>query len=224
MVSIDERRIWAILDEDTLMTAPIAVGRGSSLAYQGKRWTFETPRGARTVLRKDSLPVWIPPDWHYYEVARARGLVVQRLEVDRPSPLPDGRRLEVRSGVAGVIEEDSSFTPLPTDEEIVFDGLLFMPPIGTRNRRIEGELGRYRLDLGNGVMLHGTPHQSSIGEASTHGCIRLRDADIAWLYEFIPVGTRVYIYCRSARIVAERGARASAEPPAPRITSHFSER
>ena len=43
-------------------------------------------------------------------------------------------------------------------------------------------------------MLHGTPDQNSIGLAATHGCVRLRDEDIEWLYENVPVGTKVYIY------------------------------
>jgi L,D-transpeptidase YbiS len=30
--------------------------------------------------------------------------------------------------------------------------------------------------------------------AATHGCVRLRDDDIEWLYEHVPVGTKVYIY------------------------------
>jgi lipoprotein-anchoring transpeptidase ErfK/SrfK len=30
--------------------------------------------------------------------------------------------------------------------------------------------------------------------AATHGCVRLRDQDIEWLYENIPVGTKVYVY------------------------------
>ena len=83
---------------------------------------------------------------------------------------------------------------VPTEEEIVFDGTLFIPPVGTVNRRIEGELGRHALDTGNGILLHGTPHKESIGTAATHGCIRLDDDAILWLYEMVPVGARVYIY------------------------------
>jgi lipoprotein-anchoring transpeptidase ErfK/SrfK len=62
------------------------------------------------------------------------------------------------------------------------------------NRRIEGQLGHHMLDTGNGFLLHGTPYKASIGTAATHGCIRLRDEDIQWLYEMLPVGTKVYIY------------------------------
>jgi hypothetical protein len=108
--------------------------------------------------------------------------------------LADGGRLAVRDGTAGVLTADGAFAPLPTEDEILFGGVLFIPPLGTRNRQVAGELGRYRLALGDGVMLHGTPHTESIGQALTHGCIRLGDADIAWLYEHVPVGTTVYVY------------------------------
>ena len=154
---------------------------------------METPRGRRTVVAKDSLPVWVPPEWHYYEVARARRLLVRNLTVGRPTELGDGRRLEVRQSAVGIVGPDSAFTVLPPEEEIIFDGVLFIPPLGTANRRIPGELGAYRIDLGGGVLLHGTRDMTSVGQATTHGCIRLRDADIAWLYEFVPIGARVFI-------------------------------
>ena len=93
----------------------------------------------------------------------------------------------------GVLE-NGEFALLPTDEHIVFDNTLFIPPAGTKNRRVYGELGRFRLDLGEGYLLHGTPYKESIGMAATHGCVRLRDEDIEWLYDHVPVGTRVYIY------------------------------
>jgi hypothetical protein len=194
VISLLDRRLWAIIDADTLLDAPVGVASGLSLDYQGRRWTFATPRGRRTVIAKDSLPDWVPPDWHYYEVARAHGLVVRRLTTGRPVDLQDGRRLEVRDGAVGVVQADSIFTPLPPEDEIIYDGILFIPPLGSRNRRITGELGMYRIDLGGGYLLHGTPHLDSIGAAETHGCIRLGDAAIAWLYEFVRIGLPVYIY------------------------------
>jgi lipoprotein-anchoring transpeptidase ErfK/SrfK len=83
---------------------------------------------------------------------------------------------------------------LPDDEEIVFDGTLFVPPFGTANRRIAGELGRYKLDLGDGYLLHGTRDADSVGGASTHGCLRLRADNLELLYRGVPVGTDVYIF------------------------------
>lgn len=83
---------------------------------------------------------------------------------------------------------------VPASDEVIFGDTLFIPPLGAANRVVPGELGRFRLDLGDGYMLHGTPHTESIGTAATHGCIRLLDADIEHLYRHVPVGTPVYVY------------------------------
>jgi hypothetical protein len=180
---------------DTLHSATIAVASGTTLEYGGKTWTFKTPRGERRVLRKVTQPVWSPPDWLYAEVASAYGLKMQRLTAGSSVRLQYGYRLTVRNGVVGVVTPDTKeFTPLPVDEHIIFNSTLFIPPFGTHNRRVPGELGPFALDMGNGYLIHGTPDQTSIGKAVTHGCIRLADEDITWMYENVPVGTPVVIY------------------------------
>ena len=109
--------------------------------------------------------------------------------------LKDGTILTSRRDEVGVIRKGSkAFVPLRLDEHVVFDNTVFIPPSGTKHRSIPGELGKYRLDLGDGYLLHGTPYARSIGAAVTHGCVRLHDEDIEWLYENVPVGTKVYIY------------------------------
>ena len=192
-VSLEDRELAVLDGADTLLVAPIAIGMDTTLRYGSRTWTFDTPRGKRTVLRKNENPVWIPPDWHYAEVANRKGLKLAYLSANKPVSLGGGRKLAIRGGLAGVIE-NGRFTALPVDEEIVFGSTLFVPPTGSKNRRIEGELGRFRLDMGNGYMLHGTPHEDTIGDAATHGCIRLYDEDIEWLYQHVPVGTAVYVF------------------------------
>lgn len=192
-VSLENRELAVLDGADTLLVAPIAIGMDTTLRYGSRTWTFDTPRGKRTVLRKNENPVWIPPDWHYAEVANRKGLKLATLPANKPVALGGGRKLVMRGGLAGVVEQ-GVFTALPTDEEIVFGNTLYVPPTDSKNRRIEGELGRFRLDMGNGYMLHGTPHEDTIGDAATHGCIRLYDEDIEWLYQHVPVGTPVYIF------------------------------
>jgi L,D-transpeptidase catalytic domain len=195
VISLNDRQLWVLLGYDTLLVAPVAVSTDATLEYAGKTWRFETPRGLRAVLAKTENPVWIPPEWHYAEVASEHGLKLATLSAEKPTKLSDGSRLVVRDKEVGIVRADSDeYEPMRLDEEIVFDETLFIPPIGTLNRRIEGELGYHMLDTGNGFLLHGTPHKASIGTAATHGCIRLRDADIQWLYEMVPVSTPVYIY------------------------------
>lgn len=192
VVSTASRTLSLLEGSDTLYQVPVAVASGLTLVYGGRAWRFSTPRGERRVLRKVANPVWTPPDWHYAEAANDHGL--------RLAPLPSGgktisrgRRLEIRDRVVGIIDQGGTFRVLPTDEHIVFDGYLFIPPIGTLNRRLHGDLGRFALDLGHGYMIHGSSDEASIGAATTHGCIRLGAFDLAWFYENIPVGTRVVI-------------------------------
>jgi len=194
IVSLQDKRLWAIVGEDTVLNAPVATAKGTTLKYGNRAWTFRTPRGMRSVLRKEADPIWIPPDWLYAEVATEYNLRLRKIERGQPIKLSDGRSLVVRDTLVGVIGKDAHFYELPVDEHIVFDSTLFVPPTGTKNRRVEGELGKYRLDLGEGYLLHGTPYKESIGFAATHGCIRLRDEDIEWLYTYVPVGTKVYIF------------------------------
>jgi hypothetical protein len=193
VVSLQDRHLWAIVGQDTVLSAPAAVAKGTTLDFGKSEWKFITPRGIRTVLGKEADPIWQPPEWLYAETAKEYGLKLRNLNYGAPIKLADGRLLTIKEGVAGVIDH-GDFEELPTDEHIVFDNTLFVPPLGTKNRKVDGELGKYRLILGDGYLLHGTPDKESIGMAATHGCVRLRDEDIEWLYDHVPVGTKVYIY------------------------------
>jgi hypothetical protein len=194
VVSRFDRKLWVLVGNDTLRAAPAGIGTGATLVHGARVWRFETPRGRRVVRRKEAEPVWTPPDWHYVEVAREHGLVLRKLDRRRPQRLDDSATIEVRGDEVGVVDGKGVFWPLSTDEEIVFGDTLYAPPVGTVNRKIPGILGQHMLDMGDGYLLHGTPEKSSIGRAATHGCVRLRDEDVEWLYEMVPVGTPVFIY------------------------------
>jgi hypothetical protein len=194
VVSLFDRRVWVLNGTDTLRSAPAAVAMDSTLDYAGRRWKFDTPRGKRTVRGKSENPLWIPPDWHYAEVAKENHLALSKIPLKGVVKIANGRKLQVRNGEIGVIVPDSGWQALPLDEEVVFDDTLYMPPLGSKNRRIYGELGSYRLDLGEGYLIHGTPEESTVGDAVTHGCVRLKEEDISWLYANVPIGTSVYIF------------------------------
>lgn len=194
-ISVAVRQLWVInAAGDTLLTVSVSVGSGRTLTSDSRSWTFDTPTGETRVAVKQENPVWIPPDWHYVELAQQRELRLARLPLDTPVTLSGGRVLLVRNFRIGLLGTDSTFRLLEPGEEVVFDSTLFIPPFGTEQRRVAGILGKHRLVLANGMGLHGTPEAESIGRAVTHGCIRLRDDAIAWLYENVPIGTRVLIY------------------------------
>ena len=61
------------------------------------------------------------------------------------------------------------------------------------------------------IYIHGTNHEEEIGEPASHGCIRMRKADVAELFELVPVETEVMIAVpRGARRVAKKGEKSIA--------------
>jgi lipoprotein-anchoring transpeptidase ErfK/SrfK len=88
----------------------------------------------------------------------------------------------------------AELTPWPSDKDIVIGKVLYMPPLGTPYRAQRGVPGPYRLNLGGSIGLHGALDKESVGKAVTHGCMRLLDKDVTWLYRNVPIGTLVFIY------------------------------
>ncbi|MBA3882773.1 MAG: L,D-transpeptidase [Chthoniobacterales bacterium] len=43
------------------------------------------------------------------------------------------------------------------------------------------------------IYIHGTNHEELIGQQASHGCIRMKNKDVADLFEFVDVGTLVVI-------------------------------
>jgi L,D-transpeptidase ErfK/SrfK len=69
-----------------------------------------------------------------------------------------------------------------------------VPPPDSPLRKEKGTMGKYALDLGDRVMIHGTNDPKSIGRRVSHGCIRLPNDMLSLLWKEIEVGTEVYIY------------------------------
>ena len=68
-----------------------------------------------------------------------------------------------------------------------------IPPAYSPARYRRGILGDYALYLSDEIAIHGTEDESSVGRASSHGCLRMRNADIAIVFPLVQVGTRVEI-------------------------------
>ncbi len=58
----------------------------------------------------------------------------------------------------------------------------------------ENPLGTHAMYLGSTLYrIHGSPDADSVGEAESSGCFRMRNTDVADLYERVPVGTTVVV-------------------------------
>jgi len=190
IVSIYDRRLWLIgEDGDTLISARAGVGMGVAYGPRGiGRRDFSTPRGPRRVLAKEENPMWNPPDWHYEGLhPRVRQFPAGGVAIS------DGSRLVRRGDQMGLLR-DGEFEPLPREHPLVFDEVMYIPPFGTINRQVPEVLGAFKLDTGDGILIHGTNDPLAIGFPATHGCIRLDEEALAQLYSIVEIGTPVYIY------------------------------
>lgn len=70
------------------------------------------------------------------------------------------------------------------DEDLILTRILWLDGIDPENANTKA---RY-------VYIHGTNQESLIGQPASHGCIRMRNQEIAELFDLIPVGTPVRIF------------------------------
>jgi len=197
VVSITDHRLWYKRGDQILFTTRVATGSGKVLAKGGgNKWKFETPRGRLVVESKETEPTWVPPDWHFVEMAKKKSLGVVHLVRGQPIKLADGSNITVEGNEVVRKTADGQMVPFDVAEgrEIVANKNIVIPPFGTTQRKYSGVLGTNRLNMGDGYALHGTDVPSSIGTSVSHGCVRLRNEDIETLYQMVPVGTPVYIY------------------------------
>ncbi|MGI9077632.1 MAG: L,D-transpeptidase, partial [Gemmatimonadaceae bacterium] len=134
--------------------------------------------------------------WHFVELAKKRGLGVVKLTRDQAIPTADGSTITVQGNDVVKRSGDgrTAVFDVEEDREIIVGGNVIIPPFGTNQRKYAKVLGTHRLVLGDGYALHGTNKPESIGQAVSHGCIRLRNEDIEHLYGMVKIGTPVFIY------------------------------
>jgi L,D-transpeptidase YbiS len=67
-------------------------------------------------------------------------------------------------------------------------------PKNKDDRVVSGELGDYALGFGSGYFLHGTLYTRLLGRNVTHGCVRIGDEDLKFLFKSSSISTKIFIY------------------------------
>ena len=67
-------------------------------------------------------------------------------------------------------------------------------PKDPRERADANVMGDYALGIGNGYFIHGTLYKRLLGRNVSHGCVRLGDEDLEFLFKTATLGTKVIIY------------------------------
>lgn len=96
-------------------------------------------------------------------------------------------------GVRKVLNKQTAPVWTKPDWAYIEEGLP-VPPVNHPSRYDAYALGEYKLDLGNGYMVHGTLYQRLLGKPVTHGCVRMGDEDLEEVYKTMSAGSKVYIY------------------------------
>ena len=104
---------------------------------------------------------------------------------------PTGRFC-VAGKIGGDMPEDTIFVgrvplefgegPPPTEDHIM-SRILWLDGLDEHNANTRDRF----------IYIHGTKHEDKIGTAASHGCVRMRNADVIELFELVDEGTPVII-------------------------------
>ena len=73
--------------------------------------------------------------------------------------------------------------PLPPTQDLVLSRILWLDGLEGHNANTRDRF----------IYIHGTKHEDKIGQPDSHGCIRMRNADVIELFELVDVDTPVTI-------------------------------
>ena len=73
--------------------------------------------------------------------------------------------------------------PLPPTNDLILSRILWLDGLEPHNANTRDRF----------IYIHGTRHEDKIGRPDSHGCIRMRNADVIELFDLVEVGTPVKI-------------------------------
>jgi L,D-transpeptidase-like protein len=73
--------------------------------------------------------------------------------------------------------------PLPSTDDLVMSRILWLDGTDEHNANTRDRF----------IYIHGTKHEDKIGTPASHGCIRMRNADVVELFEMVDETTPVVI-------------------------------
>ncbi len=163
--------------------------RGTTLTIPQQLILPDTPREGIVINVAEMRLYYYPPDGSSVEVL--------------PIGIGQAGRETPRNWVTKVERKQEGPTWVPTANtrrEYAKEGktLPAMVPAGPEN-----PMGLYAIYIGRLYAIHGTNANFGIGLRVSQGCIRLRNDDIKYLFDTVPVGTRVQIIDRPVKYNTE---------------------
>ena len=182
---------------------------------QGLSNLLEANPGVDPFLPKSGTRLVIPQQLILPDTVR-EGIIVNAAEMRLYYYPPGGNTVEVLPigiGQAGRETPRNWVTAVERKQE----GPTWSPTLNTRRAyAAEGKtlpafvpagpdnpMGLYAIYIGRLYAIHGTNSNFGIGLRVSQGCIRLRNNDIKYLFDNVPVGTRVQLIDRPVKVTTE---------------------
>ncbi|MCL5634838.1 L,D-transpeptidase [Enterobacter vonholyi] len=182
---------------------------------QGLSNLLEANPGVDPFLPKSGTRLTIPQQLILPDTVR-EGIIVNAAEMRLYYYPPGGNTVEVLPigiGQAGRETPRNWVTAVERKQE----GPTWSPTLNTRRAyAAEGKtlpafvpagpdnpMGLYAIYIGRLYAIHGTNSNFGIGLRVSQGCIRLRNNDIKYLFDNVPVGTRVQLIDRPVKVTTE---------------------
>ena len=139
-------------------------------------------RDQRLTLKKGETPIRI------YPVSTSRfGIGTDEGSMKTPTG-----RFRIGEKIGGEMPSDTVFRarvalkpgdPLPPTEDLVMSRILWLDGLDEDNANTRDRF----------IYIHGTKHEDKIGIPDSHGCVRMRNGDVAELFKLVDEGTHVII-------------------------------
>ena len=139
-------------------------------------------RDQRLTLKEDETPIrTYPVSTSRFGVGTEQGSmktptgrfrVAEKIGGDTPSGTVFQSRLALKPGDL-----------LPSTEDLVMSRILWLDGLDQHNANTRDRF----------IYIHGTKHEDKIGTPASHGCVRMRNADVVELFMLVDEGTQVLI-------------------------------
>ncbi len=139
-------------------------------------------RDQRLTLKEDETPIrTYPVSTSRFGVGTEQGSmktptgrfsVTEKIGGDTPSGTVFQSRVALKPG-----------DPLPPTEDLVMSRILWLDGLEEHNANTRDRF----------IYIHGTKHEDKIGTPASHGCVRMRNADVVELFTLVDEGTHVLI-------------------------------
>lgn len=207
---VGSTQVITVPDHNTLPLEAFAAQYGLGLSNM-----LEANPGVDPFLPKSGTTLTIPQQLILPDTVR-EGIVVNVAEMRLYYYPPGGNTVEVlpigigqagretpRNWVTAVERKQvgPTWSPTPnTRRAYAAEGktLPAFVPAGPDN-----PMGLYAIYIGRLYAIHGTNSNFGIGLRVSQGCIRLRNNDIKYLFDHVPVGTRVQLIDRPVKVTTE---------------------